>query len=173
MQSGNRDRNLLTIFCPLLVLAISLGGKPLRPKDGADQSAASRPACTVTIPNGGGPPGRNSNTNPKYKSHGNGKLSTILPSDGKVVIVPTNGLLWWKIGWWRASPGFLTIEGHRLDAPAVSVHSHIPTGYGNLGFQASGILFPSEGCWEITGLLAGSKLSFVVDVRKEALKHIK
>jgi hypothetical protein len=55
-----------------------------------------------------------------------------------------------KVGWWRTTPGKLTIDGRRLDAPAPPLKASIPDGYGPTGFQATGITFPTEGCWEIT-----------------------
>jgi hypothetical protein len=54
-----------------------------------------------------------------------------------------------KVGWWRATRGRLAIEGRRLDAPAPRLRATIPDGYGETGFQATGLTFPTEGCWEI------------------------
>ncbi|MDE3111597.1 MAG: hypothetical protein KGK34_01490 [Chloroflexota bacterium] len=44
----------------------------------------------------------------------------------------------------------------------------MPDGYGDTGFQASGVLFPTEGCWEITGAVGNSTLTFVTLVRRPA-----
>jgi hypothetical protein len=38
-------------------------------------------------------------------------------------------------------------------------------GYGESGFQASGVVFPGAGCYEITGEAAGATLTFVTLVR--------
>jgi hypothetical protein len=65
-----------------------------------------------------------------------------------------------KFGWWRGEAGALRIEGRRLDAPA-PLAARIPEGYGDAGFQASGILFPTQGCWEVTGRVGGASLTFV------------
>jgi hypothetical protein len=69
-----------------------------------------------------------------------------------------------KFGWWREVAGQLRITGRRLDASAPPVRSDIPNGYGSKGFQATGVIFPTEGCWEVTGTVDGSSLSFVTFV---------
>ena len=65
-----------------------------------------------------------------------------------------------KLGWWRGVAGRLTISGRRLDAPAPPLRAVVPEGYGELGFQPSGPVFPTEGCWEVTGKVGTSTLSF-------------
>jgi hypothetical protein len=89
-------------------------------------------------------------------SYGNGQLWVGgLGPDGVV------DRLDWKFGWWREVPGQLRITGQRLDATAASLHSDVPTGYGRTGFQASGVEFPTEGCWQVTGQAGGASLTFV------------
>lgn len=39
-------------------------------------------------------------------------------------------------------------------------------GYGNKGFRPTYLVFPTPGCWEITGRLGERSLSFVVYVEK-------
>jgi hypothetical protein len=39
-------------------------------------------------------------------------------------------------------------------------------GYGNKGFQPIYLVFPTPGCWEITGRLGAQSLTFVVQVEK-------
>jgi hypothetical protein len=39
--------------------------------------------------------------------------------------------------------------------------ANIPSGYGDSGFQATGIIFPTEGCWEVTGRVGEASLTFV------------
>jgi hypothetical protein len=36
------------------------------------------------------------------------------------------------------------------------------------GFQASGVYFPTEGCWEVTGKVGTTSLTFVTVVIKQA-----
>jgi hypothetical protein len=55
----------------------------------------------------------------------------------------------------------LSIQGHQLDAPALPLRAEVPDGYGERGFQASGVIFPTEGCWEITGQVGTARLTFV------------
>jgi hypothetical protein len=71
-----------------------------------------------------------------------------------------------KYGWWRsqAKPK-LQISGHRLDAPAPPLRVSIPDGYAR-GFQATGIIFPTTGCWRVTGRAGTATLVFTVRVAK-------
>jgi hypothetical protein len=71
-----------------------------------------------------------------------------------------------KFPWWRGVQGRLIIEGRRLDADAPALRAHIPNGYGASGFQATGLIFPTPGCWEVTGHAGEATLSFVVSVVK-------
>ncbi len=66
-----------------------------------------------------------------------------------------------KMGWFRPAGAELTISGRRLDGDAPALHSDVPCCYPTR-FQASGVAFPTEGCWEITGRAAESELTFVV-----------
>ena len=56
------------------------------------------------------------------------------------------------------------MEGRRLDAPAPPLRVDVPGGYGRSGFQASGLTFPAEGCWEVIGRVPGQGLRFIVHV---------
>jgi len=96
----------------------------------------------------------------------------LWPEGGKVAFRPggpgfvlPDGSLSMKFGWWRGTPGKLTIEGKRLDAPALPLRAWIPEGYGDIGFQATMLIFPTVGCWEVTGEVGNSKsLTFVTQV---------
>jgi hypothetical protein len=134
-------------------------------------SKETSPACPVTKPNGSTPPGEQLGPNP----HGNGVLWVVLwPEGGKVVFRPggpgfvlPDGSLGMKFGWWRGAHGKLTIEGMRLDAPAPPLRAWIPEGYGDIGFQATMIIFPTVGCWEVSGRVGNTKtLKFVTQVIK-------
>ena len=67
----------------------------------------------------------------------------------------------YRIEWWRGVRGELTITGRRLDEPAPPLQAEIPDGYGLEGFHASGIIFPTPGCWEITAQMGETRLTFV------------
>jgi hypothetical protein len=106
-------------------------------------------ACAVTLPNGNPPPGER----PGPPFHGVNGLWTTLYEDGKIVFGPAgvgsiepDGSLGVKFWWWRGVRGGLTIEGRRLDATAPPLRANVPGGYGDMGFQSSGIMFPAEGC---------------------------
>jgi hypothetical protein len=66
-----------------------------------------------------------------------------------------------KVGWFRPEGAELEITGQRLDAQAPPLEAHAPCCYPTQ-FQATGLLFPTEGCWEVTAKAADSELSFVV-----------
>jgi hypothetical protein len=122
-------------------------------------------ACPVTPANGSTPPGEA----PSSRQYGNGALWTVLPEGGALVITPDQtGALVMKFPWWRAVTGGLVITGRRLDAPAPPLQASIPDGYGESGSQASGLIFPGEGCWEVTGRAGEGALTFVVSVRRAA-----
>lgn len=86
----------------------------------------------------------------------------VIPADSR--FVESDGSIGWKFGWWRIVSGRLTITGRRLDVPAPPLRASVPDGYGPHGFQASGVYFPTEGCWEVTGTVGGSELTFVTFV---------
>ena len=79
--------------------------------------------------------------------------------------VRQDGTMEWKFGWWRITAGSLVISGRLLDRPGEPLTASVPDGYGQSGFQASAVQFPSPGCWEVTGSVDGATLSFVTVVR--------
>jgi hypothetical protein len=82
--------------------------------------------------------------------------------------VDADGSISMKFGWWRAVPGQLRITGRRLDAPpAPPARGDVPDGYGDTGFQASGVTFPTAGCWQVTGTVGATALTFVTFVIKK------
>ncbi len=98
--------------------------------------------------------------------YGNDALIVVLPRDGTFhPSDPQQGLARGiKLGWWRIAHGHLVIATRRLDAPAVPLAADVPGGYGDSGFQVSGVNFPSPGCWEVRGSVGGRTLTFVVNV---------
>jgi hypothetical protein len=102
-------------------------------------------------------------------SYGNGELGVGgLWPDGVIAAGPDfvdkDGAIGMKFGWWRNVPGDLEITGARLDGPAPPARGEVPSGYGQTGFQASGIVFPTEGCWEVSGHVGPATLTFVTFV---------
>jgi hypothetical protein len=121
----------------------------------------------VTTPNGNTPPGEP----PDKSHHGNGKIWTDLWPDGKVIVrdrgwIQPDGRIAMKWPWWRAldAAGPLTITGRRLDGAAPPLEAWIPSGYGDAGFQATGLIFSTPGCWEVTARSGGYELTFVTEV---------
>jgi hypothetical protein len=96
----------------------------------------------------------------------------MLWSDGTVVFETRgpghsdeDGSLRMKSPWWHAGAGeSLTIEGRRLDADAPPLTASIPDGYQGSSFQATGLIFPMEGCWEVKGRAGPDSLTFVTRV---------
>ena len=127
---------------------------------GAQLAAPSTPACHVTSVSDG--------------SAGNQQLSTMgLWPNGTVVFRPggpgfvtPDGALGMKFGWQRGVVGQLTIEGRRIDSDAPPLRSEVPSGYGSSGFQSTYIIFPTPGCWEVTGRVGDASITFVTSVVK-------
>jgi hypothetical protein len=68
-----------------------------------------------------------------------------------------------KVGWFRPAGADLEITGQRIDEKAPPLEAKIPCCYPTR-FQATGLYFPTEGCWEVTATAAESELSFVLKV---------
>jgi hypothetical protein len=162
------------VFAVLLVAACSSTDSAQNPPQLSTASPSSsagsnvaRPlakACPTTAPNGWTPPGEA----PSKLDHGNGRLWTILWPGGLVLVPPDHagrdGSLEMKFPWWRGPGvhGRLHIRGHELTL-GVPVRADT-SGYGDTGFNASGIVFPVAGCYEITGEVDGATLTFVTRV---------
>jgi hypothetical protein len=136
--------------------------------EGATPSGdVQRQACVPTVANGRTPPGEA----PQPRYHGNDALWVILPPQGVIRPHPSwvkaNGSIHVKFPWWRATEGMLTITGRRLDARARPLTARIPPSYGTIGFQATTIVFPTRGCWSVTGRVASARLTFVVKVLRK------
>ena len=106
-------------------------------------------------------------------------------SDALAVLIAKNGR-WYGMGpdynyrnkfwWWSASFDLraenqpkLVITANRLDAPAAEVRIPKATNaiLSNGNAMLSGMEFPSDGCWKITGEYKGQVLSIVVLVEEE------
>ena len=124
----------------------------------------SSAVCPVSLPNGESPPGQ-----PSRLSHGNGRLWVVLWWPRGIIRAHEDDLrpddsLAIKLPWTRGVAGQLTITGRRLDAIAPPVRAWIPRGYGRRGFQSTAVVFPTAGCWEVTGRVGGVWLTVVVKV---------
>ena len=81
--------------------------------------------------------------------------------------IDADGSVWMKWPCWRGVEGTLRITGRRLDGTAPRLKAYLPD-YGKSGFTPSGISFPTEGCWQVTGAEGDTKLTFVTLVLKAA-----
>ena len=127
-------------------------------------------ACAVTAPNG---VAAAADETPTARSYGNPHVSVLLWPEGTVVFragghgfLTRSEALGMKFGWQRGVTGRLTIDGRRLDAPASPLRAEVPGGYGDRGFQATYLIFPTPGCWEVTGRVGEASVTFVTRVVK-------
>lgn len=136
----------------------------------ADRPGAAGPtrrlrSCPVTLNNTRvAPPG----DRPRLEAGGNayfttGELWVALWPGGVTRAGPRgpDGYLEMKFPWWRGGRGRLRISGRRLDAPARPLRARVPGGYGDSGFQATEIEFPSPGCWRVRARAGRASLTFV------------
>ncbi|MFL6551321.1 MAG: hypothetical protein ACJ8OJ_21725 [Povalibacter sp.] len=125
----------------------------------ASASDAVSESCRVTFPEGG--------------PYGNAALKANLPGAGKFVFKPggpgfvdQDGGLGIKFSWERLIPGRLVVGGHRLDGDAPPARSYMSPSVEDIGAQGTYLVFPTPGCWEITGRVGDATLTFVLLVEK-------
>jgi hypothetical protein len=124
-----------------------------------------------TVPQGAGFSRAGFNYGGQYlRAHLNWETGTlragILPDGGAAATIQSDGSIWVKQGWWRGLSARLVITGRRLDAPSPPLRASVPSGYGDSGFIATGLTFPSAGCWRVSGVLGSARLSYVVRIVK-------
>lgn len=157
----------------LILLFFSTAGF-CQPRLSGDQMDRTPPqACPVTI-------GQKSDVDPAAffgsgSAHWENNLYVGgLWPDGTIVFRPNgpgyiyeDGSVGMKIAWYRGKGvrGKLKIQGKRLDAPASPLRSDF-SDYGDTGFQASQVIFPTEGCWQVTGTVGDASVTFVTRVVK-------
>ena len=151
---------------PLLVVIVVLivAGASFAATNRVHATATHASSCPVTLPNH---PRANFAVSKKF-GYRQGQLAVELWPLGVTLVnkrdVDADGTLGVKVGWYRYGRGKLTITATRLDKPARVKRTSVPSGYGPTGFQASGIDFPSEGCWRVTATVGHSHLSYVTAV---------
>lgn len=168
----------------LLLLAAGCSSAPERPAESADTkprvatgsapTTADSSGCPVTMPRelpaltGAQPPQSPGSFFGRESAFGNGLLWVGgLGPEGRIPaqrFIEPDGSISWKYGWWRATSGKLRVTGRRLDAAAPPLSATIPDGYGDSGFQSSGVRFPTRGCWQVTGRVGDVSLTFVTAV---------
>jgi len=70
-----------------------------------------------------------------------------------------------KFPWWRSVPDKLTIEGRRLDGSAKPLRATIGKA-DRKDLVPTYLIFPTQGCWEVTGKAGSNSLTFVTRVIK-------
>lgn len=105
--------------------------------------------------------------------YGNGFLFVHAPGDGFLVARrEPDGTLFQKLGWLPKKDwgGNLQVRGERLDGPGqlrvLRVnwgHTYVG-GVRGRGSWATPVLFPSEGCWRLTGRVGDVSLTYVMQV---------
>ena len=69
-----------------------------------------------------------------------------------------------KVPWIRPAGVKLLITGRRLDGQSAPLKASTP-GNATSAFTPSGMLFPSAGCWEVTGRAADKELKYIIQVQ--------
>ena len=161
----------LALLVVCAVVAVSACSSTPAPSAGAPatSSPADIASCSPTLPNADTPPGEKT----ARLFYGNGKLWTVLWPRGVVVFTPrgpgevrADGSLAVKFPFWRGPGviGDLVISGGSLDDPGARMSGEVPEGYGKAGFQASVLVFPRPGCWQVTARVGAANLTFVTRV---------
>lgn len=167
---GRTTANLFSALTGIVALAAVIVFmvwifQELRPHENFGSSEGF--VCPVTPPNGSLPPGE---TVESQYYLGNGELWTTLWPDGKIIMqshnVEPDGSFAMKWSFVRGDDvsGALTVEGQRLDAEAEPLRAFITDGYGDTGLQILALIFPTPGCWEVTGRVGKASLTFVTEV---------
>lgn len=151
---------VLTSCAPLTAAAVD----PARPTQSATVPAATTERqtagnCPLTVPIKDEPP-----KDPNADRFGFG---TYYVNDDRTMWVRAQD---WKVGgghkviWIRPQGTELVVTGHRLDAEGPPLRADIPCCY-LTGFQVTGLIFPADGCWEVTARAGESELRFITQVK--------
>ena len=90
---------------------------------------------------------------------------TLIGADSRGhVFVTSDGELGTVFYWRRDVEGPLTLSGRRLDGSALPMRSFIPDPDDTDGFLGTYAMFPTAGCWEVTGRVGDASLTFVTQV---------
>ena len=153
---------------PLLAATVGLAaaGASFAATSHSEGKSVRPPSCPVTLSNH---PAATSGTSRKL-GYRQGRIAVELWPLGVTLVqqsdITADGAFGVKVGWYRYGRGKLTITATRLDEPGRVKRTSVPSGYGSTGFQASGIYFPSEGCWKVTATVGHSHLTYVTVILK-------
>ena len=162
--------------CLLLLAVLTACTSATKGEDAAlDKTVIA--SCPVTVPNGKSPAVAGASG---FNLGNEGSTLYTIPwpegtvifaIDGSGKVLP-DGSLEMKWHWWRGVRGALTIHGRRLDAHAPPLRADVTEGYGDQGFLSTGLIFPTQGCWEVTGMVGNARLTFVTLVIKVPFRLI-
>jgi hypothetical protein len=133
--------------------------------------------CPMTLPGESRPPARMDPFGPEESVHYADSIWQSIPNDGMLALGPEaeigfGTLQGWRtttVTWMRADgvEGWVIVSGERLDAKS-DLSPRTPLSpqrqYVQRGYVLTGIAFPSEGCWRLTGTVGEHEISWVVDV---------
>ena len=164
----------VAVVAAVVVVATDGSGVESGGRLGADSGLASGSLAVPTRPRlPWGCPVTRSRWRPR-PSQEEGRLWVAFGPAGGVYRVPaenvaSDGSLGVKIGWQRG-PGLrgrVSVQARRLDDRAPPVRRRISAGgYGLTGLQASGIAFPTHGCWRVTASAGRAYITFVLVLLK-------
>lgn len=134
--------------------------------------------CPVTIPADFRPPAESDPFEDDELIHYDNGIWVTIPEDGvlelsadqEVAFGPLQGWRTETVTWLRDEgvEGFVIVSGERLDAES-EFTPQTPLSpqrqYVQIGFVQTGIAFPSEGCWEVTGFVGKNEITWVVVVQ--------
>lgn len=172
MTSAQRQILFVSLICLSLVACSddSSGNASRTGQAGTFETSTSSPqVCDVTIADDrveDPPPEVIEDAGSDQRLFGNGNLWVALKASTTKIVQREDGTYGLKFMWWRVdedSGATLRLSGKRLDGDAPPAIGNVPAGYGAV-FQASGVAFPTEGCWEVTGSAGMSTVSFVLEV---------
>lgn len=177
VEAGEREASVrgVTVGRALLVLWLTAASLTSAPAVGAAER--STPGCRVTVVSAATRPPR---PVPASFNYGNTKIAVaLIPTDGKLVAgrlpsggsratINADGSIYAKYGWWRAGSAKPVISGSLMTDPRRHLRASVPGSYGS-GFQATGLTFPTTGCWRVTGRFSEAMLHFTVLVTKSPL----
>ena len=83
--------------------------------------------------------------------------------DGGPGFILRDGSFAWKFAWCAKVRGRLSIHGRRIDGAAPPARAEISQS-GEPGVVPSDIIFPTTGCWRITGTIGTASITFITHV---------
>ena len=157
-----KTRGLKSCYLPLILLVL---GTLLVSCKAVDQQA-----CPITEPAWVKPPEDSAvSGTPEfghyYANEGRAILASAWWTD-QPAYQPRAGEEGIKMGWFRPAGETLEISGARIDAEAPPLVAEVPCCYPTR-FQATGLIFPTEGCWQISARAGVETLEFVLWVEAE------